>query len=361
MKKFKLDGINYSLDNSEITVEPTKTQYEGDIVIPSFIVFRGEKYEVTKISWYAFFRCKNLKSLVLPETIKSIGNRVFEGCNNLESLTLKVKTPFAIDNYTFDKNKPDLYVPAGCVEAYSRHESWTEFAISTIPDSKEKEVMSTEIDKIAYQLIEASKKTAIQLTEIQKEKSALIEKIEAIEKKNIDLQIKQDNANEWLTIKKVGQLNKIFHGHFDWKKLKANSFLLGFEPRKIEDSNYPDGVNTYHISVWKKTYPQLNYKFENDNNQLSFLTPSLPEPILPKVETSLLNELVLIRQLLEKEKANKLQKLYTVKEFAEYIGTDVRFIDKIIKDHNIKVLTISERNRRIKESEIVKYINSIQN
>ena len=117
----------------------------------------------------------------------------------------------------------------------------------------------------------------------------------------------------------------------------------------------------------EKTRASLVKKIETIQQKINFDSSVFKKGIeIPKITSSteklsetLMKEVVLIRQLLEQQTSQKLEKLYTVKEFAEYIDTDVRFIDKIIKDHNIKVLTISERNRRIKESEIKKYINGL--
>ncbi len=50
--------------------------------------YKGEKYQIYK---YAFYGLKDLTSVIIPDSIKSIGECAFYGCNNLEAMTL----PFA--------------------------------------------------------------------------------------------------------------------------------------------------------------------------------------------------------------------------------------------------------------------------
>jgi phage regulator Rha-like protein len=71
------------------------------------------------------------------------------------------------------------------------------------------------------------------------------------------LQIELDESKQWLTIKKVACHNSVDWKSLDWRKLKQVSIALGLIPRKIFDSNFPQGVNVYHKDVWKVVYPSL--------------------------------------------------------------------------------------------------------
>ena len=85
---FTYDGINYIIlpnDFLEVKVVPSVDKYSGDIVIPPYVEFRGRRMNVTKISRYAFFHCRNLTSINLGN-VNQIGNRAFEGCINLKSI-----------------------------------------------------------------------------------------------------------------------------------------------------------------------------------------------------------------------------------------------------------------------------------
>lgn len=45
-------------------------------------------YVVTKISDYGFYKCNNLKEIILPESIKSIGDKAFRNCSSLEDIII---------------------------------------------------------------------------------------------------------------------------------------------------------------------------------------------------------------------------------------------------------------------------------
>ena len=104
----RIDGIRYELRadddshsctvlNSEDTVIYKNSDkidyekysyYEGDIVIPETVSHNGLEYEVTRISDYAFAYCSELKSVVLPASLKDIGDYAFEFCVSLEDIII---------------------------------------------------------------------------------------------------------------------------------------------------------------------------------------------------------------------------------------------------------------------------------
>ena len=104
---------------------PVEECYEGDIVIPSTVEYKGvvcnvtaieeyafvyygyEEYEtiikrlendkllsvtipesVTSIGALAFYQCVSLKSVSIPESVTAIGESVFSGCTSLTSVKL---------------------------------------------------------------------------------------------------------------------------------------------------------------------------------------------------------------------------------------------------------------------------------
>lgn len=65
-----------------------------------------------------------------------------------------------------------------------------------------------------------------------------------------------DRSKEWYSIKRVAHLNGVSYKVFDWRKLKLESQRQGYGVKKIFDANYGE-VNTYHVNVWEKVYPNM--------------------------------------------------------------------------------------------------------
>ncbi|MBQ7690279.1 MAG: leucine-rich repeat domain-containing protein [Muribaculaceae bacterium] len=92
-----VDGINYTTSVDRTTHENVATVarytinktthdttwYAGDIVIPEFVTYNNVDYKVTATAANAFLDCKNLTSLVLPETCTNIGRSCFKNCTAL--------------------------------------------------------------------------------------------------------------------------------------------------------------------------------------------------------------------------------------------------------------------------------------
>lgn len=83
------DGIWYEFDyvTGATVVAPPSGNYSGDIVIPETVQADDTYwYNVTAIGANAFYQCLNLKSVELPNSIKSIGSSAFFYCRVLESI-----------------------------------------------------------------------------------------------------------------------------------------------------------------------------------------------------------------------------------------------------------------------------------
>lgn len=92
---FEVDGIYYdynSEDQSAIVTSysagTTNKVYSGDIKIPKSVTYNGKALEVRQIGWCAFWQCKDLETVELPNTINSIAMKAFEECTSLKSINL---------------------------------------------------------------------------------------------------------------------------------------------------------------------------------------------------------------------------------------------------------------------------------
>lgn len=59
---------------------------EGDIIIPSTVIYEGEEYKVIKIESSIFWNCNKITSVVVEEGVQSIDWQVFQGCSRLQTV-----------------------------------------------------------------------------------------------------------------------------------------------------------------------------------------------------------------------------------------------------------------------------------
>jgi len=60
----------------------------GNIIIPQYVTYNGEKYSVTRIGIGAFGGCSGLTSITIPNSVTIIGDRAFSGCTGLTSIII---------------------------------------------------------------------------------------------------------------------------------------------------------------------------------------------------------------------------------------------------------------------------------
>lgn len=81
----------------------------------------------------------------------------------------------------------------------------------------------------------------------------LADEVEA--KEQIQYQLEQkteqlDESKEWYSIKRWAKEHNMNWRSINWRRMKALSYGLGYEIKKIFDANYGQ-VNIYHINVFK--------------------------------------------------------------------------------------------------------------
>lgn len=103
-KTVKINGIWYNLiskvEQAEVTSGSSK--YQGNIIIPSTVTYEGVVYNVTSIGERAFEVCSSLKTITLPESVTSIGDYAFASCYLLKSITIPDNSKLtSIGQYAF--------------------------------------------------------------------------------------------------------------------------------------------------------------------------------------------------------------------------------------------------------------------
>ena len=87
---FEVDGFCFNIigDNEvEVTSRDTD-KYAGEVFIPSTVINNGTTYQVTRIGLRAFYGCRDVTVVDIPEGITSIGRAAFNSCVNLENVDL---------------------------------------------------------------------------------------------------------------------------------------------------------------------------------------------------------------------------------------------------------------------------------
>ncbi len=119
-KVAKLDKKGNKEVDKKGNVKMKDGKYEmSEIIIPEYVIIDGENYSVTEIDPIAFTNHSNIKNVVFPETLRSIGAGAFFWCNTLNEIIL----PDALEKIgagafyeSGDKIFKQLYIPKSVKE-----------------------------------------------------------------------------------------------------------------------------------------------------------------------------------------------------------------------------------------------------
>ena len=87
----------------------------------------GKELKFEEIGANAFLNCTSLAKITLPSTLTSIGLSAFAGCSKLTEIVSKIQSPYDIDASVFANYSATLYVPYGSDEAYKTTNGWKNF------------------------------------------------------------------------------------------------------------------------------------------------------------------------------------------------------------------------------------------
>ena len=147
-----IDGIYYYLyKENNYAIVARSENYNGNIIIPTQVTYKGVNYSVTNIEEkafestkitmieipnsvvyigdYAFSNCTSLTSVIIGNSVTSIGKKAFEGCSSISSITIQAKTQPIIKDDTFNEvpRGIEIKVPCGSINSYKTAEYWEEF------------------------------------------------------------------------------------------------------------------------------------------------------------------------------------------------------------------------------------------
>lgn len=94
--------------------------------------------KIKQIEQETFKNCKDLESVVLPETTTFIAKYCFDSCSKLNSVVCMTTVPPEIETYTFSGNM-NFYVPDNSVTAYRTATNWSVFSSRIKPLSDYRE------------------------------------------------------------------------------------------------------------------------------------------------------------------------------------------------------------------------------
>ena len=87
---YKITGDNtVEVTYSDELLLTGNNSYIGDIIIPETVTYGGVTYTVTAVGARAFYRCYDqLTSVVMPNTVITLGQEAFSDCRGLQSIHL---------------------------------------------------------------------------------------------------------------------------------------------------------------------------------------------------------------------------------------------------------------------------------
>ena len=120
LKETTFEGLHYEYNPGSKTATVVRDgSYRENLTtveIPATITVEGEQCDVTAIGDRAFEGCRNLQSITIPNSVTSIGNYAFQRCYSLTSLTISNGVT-SIGDYAFENcgSLQSVIIPEGVV------------------------------------------------------------------------------------------------------------------------------------------------------------------------------------------------------------------------------------------------------
>ena len=118
------------------------TTFRGTIITKVLSLGKITKLEFTRAypgeynAYPPFYQIGTLEELVLPETLQSMSNQIFDGCSALKVVKCLAVTPPTIGGNVFRGSSCPIYVPDASVDAYKAAANWSTYASRIKPLSE---------------------------------------------------------------------------------------------------------------------------------------------------------------------------------------------------------------------------------
>lgn len=178
------------------------------------------------------------------DVVRAIENSLTKGS---ESTNAKLRSSFVLSNYIDNKGEErPMYIMDrdgfSVIAMGFTGDKAMDFKVEFISAFNAMEKKLKELSA-PQTYAEALRRLADEVEEKERTKALLEQKTEQL-----------DESKEWYSIKRWAKEHNMNWRSINWRKMKALSYGLGYEIKKIFDANY-GRVNIYHVNVFK-TYSQ---------------------------------------------------------------------------------------------------------
>lgn len=99
------------------------------LTIPAVVLYDSLTYNVVSISYYAFADCSRVTKLVLPPTLKEIGESAFAGCTRIAEIVTQSAEAPRLDESSFEGVDVDtpVRVITGALPKFENAVGWRQF------------------------------------------------------------------------------------------------------------------------------------------------------------------------------------------------------------------------------------------
>ena len=110
-KPSSTEGLKFTVTDDTATVSDYRDT-DSNVIIPAAITYNGKTYKVTAIGECAFYRCENITSITIPDSVTSIGKSAFAWCKNLTSITIPNSvTSIGVRAFEWCENLTSITIP----------------------------------------------------------------------------------------------------------------------------------------------------------------------------------------------------------------------------------------------------------